>query len=381
MRIAFVSDELPEPGVAGHLLYNHAVLTWLAGLGVEVVVVLVGMRWARPVVRYRLFPVVGPHVGRRGEWVFVRSGRGLARVVGRAVRRRVRPVPAGVAVLGDVCGAADARWVAGWVRRAGVEAVLVDTVFRAPVLRGLGGVNSVLLAHDVFHERAAQMAAAGLVVRPAMSAEAEAALAGLARHVAAIQPAEAAVLARLCPAADVFAAPMPALPCPPPPRAAGRRLVFLGSAAPLNLAGLRWFLADIWPRLAGVTLDILGDAGTALGALPAGVVARGRVAEIAPWLHGADLAIAPLPHGSGLKIKLLDYARHGLTTVASPASLAGLAPGGPFIAAETAADFAVAIRTALAAPRATAAALAYIASHYAPDACFAPLAAALDLPA
>jgi succinoglycan biosynthesis protein ExoO len=262
-----------------------------------------------------------------------------------------------------------------------VEAVLVDTVFRAPVLDGLG-VNAVLLAHDVFHERAAQLAALGLDVRPAgFTAAAEAALAGLAPHIAAIQPDEAEVLARLCPAANVFAAPMPALPCPPP---AGRRavakLVFLGSAAPANLAGLRWFLARVWPLVAGVTLELVGDAGPALGPLPAGVRALGRVADLAAALHGADLAIAPLPRGSGLKIKLLDYARHGLTTIATPAAVAGFAPGGPFIVAQTPAAFAAAIGQGLRAPPAPAAALAYIAAHYAPEACFAPLAAALNLP-
>jgi hypothetical protein len=45
------------------------------------------------------------------------------------------------------------------------------------------------------------------------------------------------------------------------------------------------------------------------------------------------------------------------------------------------ADFAAAINALLAAPRAPAAALAYIAKHYAPEVCFAPLAAALGLPA
>jgi succinoglycan biosynthesis protein ExoO len=281
--------------------------------------------------------------------------------------------------MGDVCGPADARWVRRWVRRAGVEAVLVDTVFRAPVLAGL---NSVLLAHDVFHERAAQLAAAGLEVRPAgFTAAAEAALAGQVRHIAAIQPADADMLARLCPAANVFAAPMPALPCPPPAgRAAGAKLVFLGSATPANVAGLRWFFAEIWPRLAGVTLDIVGDAGLALGTLPERVTARGRVADLAPALHGADVALAPLPYGSGLKLKLLDYARHGLTTIATPAALAGLAPGGPFIEAATPAAFAAAITAVLAAPRPPAAALGYIEAHYTPDACFAPLAAALGLP-
>ena len=52
MRFAFVTDELPRPGTAGHLALNFAIIEWLRGLGHEVEVVLVGRRLPRPVERY-----------------------------------------------------------------------------------------------------------------------------------------------------------------------------------------------------------------------------------------------------------------------------------------------------------------------------------------
>jgi succinoglycan biosynthesis protein ExoO len=157
-------------------------------------------------------------------------------------------------------------------------------------------------------------------------------------------------------------------------------MVFLGSDSLPNLDGLRWFIADIWPLLTGhgITLDIIGDAGTALGPLPAGMTSHGRVQNPGPILHRASLAIAPLRVGSGLKIKLLDYARHGLTTITTSSGLAGFVPdGAPFILADTKDDFAHAILMSLANPPSDLAALGYIKDHYGNDSVFDELAAAL----
>ena len=163
---------------------------------------------------------------------------------------------------------------------------------------------------------------------------------------------------------------MPATGCPPPPATLRlpRRLVFVGSASLPNLDGLRWLFTEVWPLLRGhgVTLDLIGDCGAAFPALPDGVARLGRSTNLAPLLHRASLAIAPLRIGSGLKIKLLDYARHGLFTVATPASLEGFAtaPDAPFIEARGPDAFARAILRQLAVLPPWQNALAYIARQY-----------------
>jgi succinoglycan biosynthesis protein ExoO len=97
------------------------------------------------------------------------------------------------------------------------------------------------------------------------------------------------------------------------------------------------------------------------------------------------LAIAPLRVSSGLKIKILDYARHGLATVMTPESLQGFAAdaNAPFIVAGDAAAFAGAIAARLAAPDAMDAqrALDYVAKHYNAEVSFSGLAAALHMTA
>jgi succinoglycan biosynthesis protein ExoO len=395
MRFAFVTDELPRPGTAGHLALNFAIIEWLRGLGHEVEVVLVGRRLPRPVERYGLVTVAGPHIHSFGGYIVASFPRALASSVGHTLLRRLPPSRAtklrhrrhgADTVLGSFTSAADAAWCARHCAKNPPDAVLVDTIFRTPILAapGLANLNSVLITHDLFHRRHRAMRSAGYSVQPEhLSREDEAALAATARHIAAIQPEEAKILTAMCPDRDVFLLPMPATPAPPPPGTAKlpHRLVFIGSASLPNLDGLRWFFTEVWPRLRGrgVTLDLIGDCGPALRLVPEGVTRLGRVNNIAPLLHRAALAIAPLRVGSGLKIKLLDYARHGLLTIATPASLEGFAhdPDSPFIEAKTPEAFARAIIKQLKSPPPPDAALAYIASHYGPGPSFAGLAQAL----
>lgn len=394
MRFVFVTDELPRPGAAGHLAMNHAIIYWLQGLGHQVTVLLLGTRLAWPVERYGIAPVAGPQIVACADHVLPRSPHALAVILLRAA---VRGLPAPVAswvrgrrhqadtVLGRFCGAAEADWTARYIAREKPDAVLVDTLFRAAPLAApaLRDINSVIIAHDLFHRRHRALTDAGYSVQPRrLTCADEIAALGGARCIAAIQHDEAALLRKLCPAQPVLAAPMPALPCPPPERRRRKpgRLVFIGSASLPNLDGLRWFFAEIWPRLDGaVSLDLIGDCGAALRAVPPGVIRHGRVQDLHTRLHDASLAISPLRVGSGLKVKLLDYARHGLVTVATPCSLEGVMPdaAAPFVAAASPEDFAAAIRRHLAAPARPGLALDYVTRHYSIEASFSALRAAL----
>lgn len=392
----FVTDELPRPGAAGHLALNHAIITWLQSQGFTVKILLTGARLGGPVQRYTAADVAGPHVRQWGKWIFAASAGALGGLAGRAMlhelppglRRQIRQARHKAdMVLGGFPAPEDLRWCARAVARLRPEAVLIDTIFRAPLLAEpeLKHCNSIIIAHDVFHRRAQAMQAAGYSVQPRdLTRARETTLLGRARSIAAIQPEEAEVISAMCPGANVFTTPMPALPCPPPPnvRRNSGRLVFVGSAGLPNLDGMRWFLAEIWPLLAGygITLDIIGDCGTALRRLPPGVQAFGRVPDLSPYLHRAALAIAPLRAGSGLKVKLLDYARHGLTTVVTPPGLAGFQPdaNAPFVVAGSAVMFAEAVRRLAHNPPPPDEALTYCTSHYGVAASFSGLRAALQ---
>jgi hypothetical protein len=408
MRFAFVTDELPRPGSAGHLAFNHALISWLRGQGHEVVILSIRARLRLPVERYDFGPVAGRGmVAWRGR-VFAGSLRGLAGILSRlgvgvlppswgaVLRRRGRSAVYGVVdtVLGAFVTPDQIEWCATRLARLKPDAVLVDTVFRAPVLAHdlAAPFHSLIVAHDVFHLRHLALVSAGYRVHPAIfTRDMEVLLLQLADAVAAIQPEEAAVIRRMCPDKTVFAAPMPAVPCPRSPGVdrLPDRLVFVGSDSLPNLDGMRWFFSEIWPRLrvwrTTLTLDLVGTCGKALPAVPDGVNRVGQVKNLAPFLHRASLAISPLRTGSGLKVKMLDYARHGLTTVATPASLQGFAADeeAPFIAASDAIAFTNAVAAQLRMNRPGAAerrALDYVTRHYGVERSFAGFGAALGLP-
>jgi hypothetical protein len=399
----FVTDELPRPGIAGHLALNHAIITWLLEQGHQVTLLMTGARLRWPLLRNADFTVAGPNLTQFGGFVAATRPAAALRILARSaaatlpadLRRHLRRKHYGgaQAVLGSFITPEDAAWCAAYITRAKPDAVLVDTIFRAPLLHSapLAAFNSVIIAHDVFHRRHAAITSAGYKVYPERLSRAdEAGLLAAASSIAAIQPEEAACIRAMCPQIPVFTAAMPATPCPRPATTArlAHRLVFIGSASLPNLDGLRWFFEAIWPSLQRwqreIRLDLVGDCGTALASLPDGVYRLGRVKNLAPILHRASLAIAPLRVGSGLKIKLLDYARHGLITVAAPASLQGFAadPAAPFIAATNATGFALTILRQLeSGASGDERALAYIKRHYGIGPSFAGLGSALGLPA
>ncbi len=363
---------------------------------------LTGARLAAGVQRYRLAPVLGPKLitwrgyvmARNFTMSLARSITALAPAPMRgSLQRRLRRAGYGNAdaVLGSFISKSDMDWCAARIARLQPAAILIDTIFRAPLLRApeLASTTAVIIAHDVFHRRHRALSSAGYRVYPAaLSAADEAGLLTLAGTVAAIQPEEAALIAAMCPEVNTITAPMPAMLAPRGGRVAKLpdRLVFVGSASLPNLDGLRWFFAEVWPRLRAwrptITLDLIGDCGAAIADLPPGVTRLGRCKDLTARLHGAALAISPLRAGSGLKIKMLDYARHGLMTVATPVSLAGFAADAqtPFIEAPDAVAFASAVADYLQ-PNTEheARALNYIGKHYSVARCFAPLAAALQI--
>ncbi len=387
---------------------NHAIIAWLQTGGHEVTVLLPQARLPSIWERYDIAPVAGNGFGVWRGYVFPKNPLTALVVLAREAFAALPAGPAAAAlqsfwrklrfgqadaVLGAYPSAAQRTWCLERLLRIAPDAVLIDTIFRAQLLadRRLAGIRSVIIAHDVFFLRQRALRGAGYRVYPAeLDRETEARLLGLADVIAAIQPKEAALIREMCPAKTVCTVPMPAVPCRRPDdieRIPGR-LVFVGSATLPNLDGLRWLFAEVWPRLKTqypeVTLDLAGDCGSALQLLPAGVTRLGRVQDLAPILHRSALAIAPLRVGSGLSVKLLDYARHGLMTVATLECVQGLAqdPNAPFVAVGDANAFAQAVAAALDARQAAVEnqALEYVARHYSIAASFAELQTALNMP-
>jgi glycosyltransferase involved in cell wall biosynthesis len=99
--------------------------------------------------------------------------------------------------------------------------------------------------------------------------------------------------------------------------------VYVGTTQPANRAGFEWVR-----RAAGRSDDfnfvVVGRVGSGAEARHNLTIA-GSVDDLRPWLEAADVALCPIEHGGGTKIKLLESLAAGLPTIAFAASVDGLA--------------------------------------------------------
>jgi glycosyltransferase involved in cell wall biosynthesis len=207
--------------------------------------------------------------------------------------------------------------------------------------------------HDVQHRRAARQRRAGARVQRPIEADEEARALSRFDTIVAIQPLEAAVFRRMLPDADVLVAPhgldLPVLEAPAPATSQGdarspTRLGFLGGRDEANRRGLDWFVTEVWPALrdrfgAAIELCVGGEVGRSWRSAVAGVVTLGPVPTIDAFWPDIDLAVAPVPYGSGLQIKnveALAWARPLLTTSIGAEGLESALPDGLRVADEAA---------------------------------------------
>ncbi len=111
-----------------------------------------------------------------------------------------------------------------------------------------------------------------------------------------------------------------------------RDLVFVGGFRhPPNVDAVRWFVQSIFPRIArtlpGVRFHCIGAEPPAeIRALAAteGVIVHGYVADIAPYMTGCRVAVAPLRFGAGVKGKVNLSMAYGQPVVATSCAVEGM---------------------------------------------------------
>lgn len=97
-----------------------------------------------------------------------------------------------------------------------------------------------------------------------------------------------------------------------------------------NVDAVLWFIAEIWPRvraeLPEANFHVVGSKMPAgIAALAGnGVVVHGYVEDIAPYLDGMRIAVAPLRYGAGVKGKVNQSMAWGQPVVATPIAVEGM---------------------------------------------------------
>ena len=133
--------------------------------------------------------------------------------------------------------------------------------------------------------------------------------------------------------------------------AAARSAVFWGRLGfGPNLQALRWFLANVWPRIRGRVPDA---AFSILGADPpeevrrldgqSGVRVLTNLPDLRPEIARHQLTVLPFVSGGGIKNKLLEAAAMGQPIVATPRATSGLRTPPPIVCVSAPDEFANAV--------------------------------------
>jgi glycosyltransferase involved in cell wall biosynthesis len=362
-------EDLPIPGLNGYSTYNHAFVKYLEARDFEAHLVISGPRLPAPIFRPRrrlrctTLQIHVPGTVRLGEWHFVAHPRALVRSVyrwlldsmGGAWARRLanwRGISQSkTAFIGRYLSEPDLRRLAPLFARLDPDYVFVDTIFRARIVESLPNrTRKLLIAHDVFHKRCQSLASRGMAAVPSVSRNEEQALLCRFDALLAISDEDASELGDMMPNTKIVALPAPvesrAMKYQPAPEP---RILYLGSQAPHNVDGLRWFLEHVWPRVREVRndliLDVAGEVCLAFTPGIPGVVLHGRVQDLSELASAALFAINPVRAGSGMKIKMLDYFAFGLPCITTSVGAAGFpsADESPIEICDDPVDFAAAV--------------------------------------
>ena len=211
------------------------------------------------------------------------------------------------------------------------ETVLIEYVFLSKLASVFPkSVRTIIDTHDLFGERHKHYLNSGL--NPtwfATTANEEIRALNRADAVIAIQEEEAEYLRRRG-IREVFCvghlSTHQATSLPDP---GGTRLLFVGSANPINVQGLEWFVRSVLPQIRvavpSCQLAIVGPAGEQR-AWPDGVLALGQTESLAAAYAEAAVVVNPVVFGTGLAVKTIEALGYGKAVVATAAGARGLGP-------------------------------------------------------
>jgi hypothetical protein len=361
--VLYVCEDVPVLNTAGHTTYINAFLSSLIAAGHRVHVLVTGNHFPFPFFRFSAatdLPGVMsriPQAWRVGTDVYVAQPLGLlkwgyrkfAKPWVQAIKaRKTSGTHSATVHIGRWLRREECRRLAAQVADIEPDIVFIDTVLRSPILEYLpAGSKSILVGHDVFHQRCQSLVASGLQPRPCISLEEESQALRRFDALIGITPEDAAVYSAICRQTPVLALASPVrAQTGLPVRQKTHRIFYLGSQGQVNVDGLNWFLGAVWPIVKAakpaMVLDVVGGVGAHIHCDDPTVRIHGRLDDIAALAGQAMFAINPVRAGSGLKIKMLDYFAHGLGCITTTVGAAGFpqTPGRPIAVCDDAAAFA-----------------------------------------
>lgn len=216
------------------------------------------------------------------------------------------------------------------IQRRQAMTVITNYAFWAPLFDEirLRGVKRVVLMHDLLSARVERFRAAGTPLDcPDIDETTEMSWLNRADTVLAVQLREAEEISRKV-RSKVLVQPMVFEPKRMEGKPQAGQCLFVGANIQPNRTGVTWLLNEVWPKVRAARPDaVLGLAGTICKFFPQaieGVEKLGLVDSLAAEYARAEICIAPLLIGSGLKIKLVEALSYGKATVSTSIGIQGL---------------------------------------------------------
>jgi len=314
------------------------------------------------------------------------------RILGFAPSQRTYSYLCGTKSYCDLPDELDRQHVQKLIAARNPDVMLVDYAWQAELLDFRPpGATGIILTHDlVFQRRDAFLSIGAIPDVPDWDRKTESAYLRKADIVLIEREGDRLEFEDLAPKSEVIVAPLALHPRVMDGCTKRGRCIFVGGVAPHNVDGLRWFLRHVWPlvltQTCGATLHICGRIHSAfendeLKLLP-GLNWRGAVDDLADEYSQAEVAIAPVLAGSGLKTKVIEALSFGVPVVATVEGAAGITDASAVSVAEDVEKFAARIGELLGDDSRKAAlrtaALDYVRSRLSPEALYGPIVESIE---
>lgn len=215
--------------------------------------------------------------------------------------------------------AGDLQWALQNIRKIKPVAILANYAWLAQALIQAGARTEApvfCFAHDVLSDKTKDFESQGFAPSWwAMTGDQEKSALADCDVVVAINNRDQTTFKNWFPAKTILSVPASLEQPEFPPLRMTKNCFFVGSDYSANVDGIVWFLQEVWPLVLqdvpDATLSICGKVcGKIAGGFPR-VRLHGTVEDLGSYYRAADLVIAPLRVGSGLKIKVVEALSQG----------------------------------------------------------------------
>lgn len=322
LKVQFVSRDLPVDGSGGTSAYRLSFLRYLQSVGCHIEYLLLDYRRSDP---------------REAEEDLHRFDDIMT------VKKIELPQDELAPVWSELPTEREKAYVRKQVQGSMPDLVIADHPWLADVFDEVpNSTVKAVLTHDVQHQKVKDFREAGVnpykrnngFEQPHWDEQLETDCLSKADVIIAIQKDDTATFQRMLPSSEVVTMPVAAsLPETEQREQIPGRCLFVGGGAGHNVAGLTWFLDNIWPQIRNqhpeANLHVSGDVCNKVdqekySGEESKITFRGRVDNLGVEYNEAEVCVVPLEVGSGLKLKLIEAMSYGKAVVSTSVGVQGV---------------------------------------------------------